>query len=412
MSTKTTIVNALLAVILSGMAFAADLHEQQSAAAAEWPNWRGPNHNGISTEKGWLTAWPKEGPKQLWKTEVGPGHAGVAVQAGKVYVMGRDAKQDVVFCFDADTGETVWKHAYPAADSAYGQGPRAAPAVDGKAVYTVSADGQALCLRSVSGQVIWSKNLQKELNLAMPIQSFATAPILERELLLLNMGASGLALDKKTGNVVWKSPGESSYSSPVPFTLAGKRRVALFAANGLVVGDLADGHEIASYEWKTLQNANCADPVIVGDAIFITSSYGRGCALIDLSGGNAALRWKKGFECHFASPVLVGDCLYLFAGTGWLRADLVCVSVKDGSLCWRRKDVGSGGLMVADGKLLVLSRGGDLILAEASPTAYAEIARTKVFSAGACWNSPVLCDGRIYARNEQGTLVCLDVRGK
>ncbi len=411
MSTRTTIAHALLAVIVPGMALAAEANKQPRAAAPEWPNWRGPTHDGISTEKGWLTDWPKEGFKELWKTEVGPGHAGVAVQAGKVYVMGRDRKQDVIFCVDVDTGAMVWKHAYPAADSSYGQGPRATPAVDGKAVYTLSADGQAFCLSAASGQVIWSKNFHKELNLAMPIQNFSTAPILDGELLLLNMGESGLALDKKTGNVVWKSDGDSSYSSPVPFTLAGKRCVALFAANGLVVVDLADGRRIASYEWKTLQNANCADPVIVGDAIFITSSYGRGCALIDVSGGNAAVRWKKGFECHYASPVLVGDSLYMLAGTGWLKADLVCVSVKDGSPRWRQKDVGSGGLMVADGKLIVLSRGGNLILAEASPIGYAEIARAKIFPVGDCWNSPVLCDGRIYARNEKGTLVCLDVRG-
>jgi outer membrane protein assembly factor BamB len=110
--------------------------------------------------------------------------------------------------------------------------------------------------------------------------------------------------------------------------------------------------------------------------------------------------------------VLAGDCLYMLAGSGWLRADLVCVSVKDGSLRWRQKDVGSGGIMVADGKLLILSRRGDLSVAEASPTAYIEVARAKIFSAGDCWNSPVLCNGRIYARNEKGNLVCLDVRGK
>jgi outer membrane protein assembly factor BamB len=264
----------------------------------------------------------------------------------------------------------------------------------------------------VSGQVIWRKDLSKELDLAMPIQNFATAPILEGEALLLNMGASGLALEKKTGGVIWKSAGDSSYSSPVPFTLAGRRCVALFAAGGLAVVDLAGGRIIASYEWKTLQNANCADPVIVGDAIFISSSYGRGCALIDLRGGNATVRWKKGFECHFASPVLVGDSLYVLAGSGWMRADLVCVNAKDGSLRWREKDLGSGGLIVADGKLLILSRRGDLILAEASPAAYTEIGRTNVFSTGACWNGPVLSNGRVYVRNENGTLVCLDLRGR
>jgi outer membrane protein assembly factor BamB len=108
--------------------------------------------------------------------------------------------------------------------------------------------------------------------------------------------------------------------------------------------------------------------------------------------------------------VLAGDFLYVLAGSGWLRADLVCVSTKDGSLRWKEKDVGCGGLILADGKLLILSRRGVLILAEASPTAYTEIGRAKVFSTGDCWNGPVLSDGRVYVRNENGTLVCLDLR--
>ncbi len=329
MPTKTAIAGGLLAVMLLGTPHAAD-----------WPNWRGPNHDGVSNEKGWLMAWPKEGPKRLWAAELGPGHAGVAVRAGKVYVMGRDGKQDVIFCFNADTGATVWKHSYAAAESAYGRGPRATPAVDGKTVHTVSADGQVFCLDVVSGQVIWRKNLQEELDLAKPRHNFATAPIVEGELLLLNMGESGLALDKRTGRVVWKSEGDSSYSSPVPFTRAGKRCVALFAAGGLTVVDLASRQIVALYPWKTLDNANCADPVIVGDAIFVSSSYGRGCALIDVSDRNPTLRWKKGFECHYATPVLAGDCLYVLAGSGWMRADLVCVSVKDGCASMETKGCG------------------------------------------------------------------------
>ena len=112
-ATRTAIMTVFCAVILSGIAFAADGNRPpEKTAAAEWPNWRGPNHNGISSEKGWLTAWPKEGLKQLWKSELGPGHSSVAVVAGKVYTMGRNAKakQDIVFCLNADTGETVWKY--------------------------------------------------------------------------------------------------------------------------------------------------------------------------------------------------------------------------------------------------------------------------------------------------------------
>ena len=111
-------------------------------------------------------------------------------------------------------------------------------------------------------------------------------------------------------------------------------------------------------------------------------------------------------------PTGAGDCLYALTESGWEKDDLVCVNARDGSTRWTLKNMGSGGLMVADGELIVLSRRGDPVLAEASPTAYTEIARAKIFSAGACWNSPVLCDGRIYARNDKGTLVCLDVRGR
>ena len=153
----------------------AEIAQAQTAAAAGWPNWRGPDHNGVSLEKGWLTAWPTNGPKQRWKAEVGAGHGDPVVYGGRVYVMGRIARQDTVFCLNADTGETVWKYSYDAAASAYGGGPRATPAVDGKAVFTVSADGQVFCLDAISGKVLWNKNIQKELNLPVPRHNFATS---------------------------------------------------------------------------------------------------------------------------------------------------------------------------------------------------------------------------------------------
>lgn len=412
----------LLSVAVTGWALAGDANTLQPAATTDWPNWRGPNQNGISTEKGWLTAWPKEGLKQLWKADVGSGYSSVAVLGDNVYTLGNTKGQDTVICLNAATGEAVWKHTYPCtAKVIYGVTPRATPAVDGKAVYTMSVDGQVLCLDATSGKPIWSKDLQKDFNLPLPKSGFAGSPIVEGDMLLVNAGVSGLALDKKTGRTVWKSEGDTSYSSPVPFTLAGRRCVALFAATQLAVLNLADGVKIASYDWKTETCCNCSDPVIAGENIFITSSYGQGCALVGVGGGNATLIWKKKFACHYADPVLVGDCLYALFETGWLKADLVCLNLKDGVEKWRQKNVGSGGIMVADGKLLILSRTGDLILAEASPTAYTELARTKVFpeqivagktNSVICWTSPVLCNGRIYARGDQGTLVCLDAQGK
>jgi len=387
--------------------------KNSAADAAEWPNWRGPNHDGISTERGWLTAWPKEGPGQLWKAELGTGYSSVTVSAGKVYSMGAARGQDTVFCLNADTGEVVWKHSYPCAVQENYPGTRSTPTVDGTAVYTLSMDGQAFCLDALSGQVVWSRNLKKELGLDLPRHKFASSPIVEGELLLFNMGTDGLALDKKTGDPVWKSSGDSSYASPVPFTLGGRRCAAIFAWSRLLVVESANGQKIASYDWVTEYHENVADPVVTGDKIFISSNYGRGCALVRVGEGGAAAVWQnKNLSSYFASPVLVGDCIYGFHVSAWMKDDLVCLSVKDGSVQWRQKNVTAGGLMAADGKLIVLSRTGELILVEASPAAYTEIARAKVLSTGECSTPPVLSGGRIYARNIKGTLVCLDVRGK
>ena len=188
-----------------------------------------------------------------------------------------------------------------------------------------------------------------------------------------------------------------------------------------MVVDEASGKKIAAVERQVRDNAQCADPVIVGADLFVTTGYNVGSALVGISGTNATVIWKKGYGCVYATPVLVGDCLYALIESGWQKADLVCVTVKDGTEKWRLKDVGTGGLILAGGKLLILSRAGELILAEASPAAYKELARSKIFPEGAaggspkpaaCWNGPVLSDGRVYARNEKGVLVCVDVSGK
>ena len=391
--------------------------------AEDWPCWRGPKHDGVSTEKGWLTNWPKDGLKQVWKFELGPGHAIPAVCGGKVYVQGRAGKQDFVFCLNAETGTEVWKFPYDLVETPYGRGPRSTPAVDDKYVYVANADAQVFCLDAGTGQPVWNKSLRKEVNLGKPVDKISTAPVVDGDLLLLNLGVSGIALEKRTGNVVWKSEGASSDASPVPFTLAGKRCVALCAKGQLVIVAEADGKQIAMCEHKPKTGiyAQCADPLIVGDSVFVTTGYNVGSALISVSGDSAKETWQIKKGCVYASPVLVGDYIYALIESGWEKADLTGINVREnGSIKWTQKDIGSGGLMVADGKLLILSRTGELILAEASPAAYKEIARAKAFSDGAadpkakpasCWNSPVLSNGRIYVRNEKGTLVCLDARG-
>ena len=407
----------------AGMALAVVLGPGAANGGPDWPVWRGSNHDGVSTEKGLLTTWPADGLKQLWKAELGMGYSGVSVSNGKVYGMGNARDVDTVFCLDAETGKEMWKQPHPCAMKDNYAGTRSTPTMDGKSVYTLGMDGQVFCFDADTGKVLWNKDLVKELGVTVPRHKFGCSPVVEGDLLLFNVGTNGLALDKKTGNPVWKSGGDSSYASAVPFALGGKRCVAIFAYSQLLVLNPANGQKVAAFDWKTDYFENIADPIVTGDKIFISSDYGRGCALVSVAGGNAAKVWEnKNLMCYYASPVLVGENIYGLShplkAKVYSASDLVCLDAKDGSLKWTQKDVNSGGLIVAAGKLMILTNEGDLLLAEASPAAYKELARVKVFPIEnvkrppSCSAAPVLCNGRVYAHSDKGTLVCLDVRGK
>ncbi len=191
-----------------------------TASGADWPNFRGPNHDGISSETGWIAKWPAEGPKQLWKASVGTGFASIAVAGGRAYVMGNLAETDTVYCFDAETGKPVWKYSYPAAldPKMHEGGPGATPTVDGGRVYTASKQGLVFCLDAAKGQLIWSNNAASLVGAGVPNWGFAASVLVQDNLLILDMGGSGAALDKSNGQVVWSSAKEAGgYATPLPF---------------------------------------------------------------------------------------------------------------------------------------------------------------------------------------------------
>ncbi len=176
--------------------------------AADWYRWRGPDLNGISTETGWQTQWPAEGPKQLWKAAVGVGFSSMSISQGRVYTMGNDGDAtDTVWCLDAATGAPVWKHSYPCPldPKYYEGGTSSTPTVDGDRVYTMSRKGDLFCLDAAKGKVLWSKNIPADLGSEVPTWGFAGSPLVEGDLLILDIGTAGLALNKKTGAVIWHS---------------------------------------------------------------------------------------------------------------------------------------------------------------------------------------------------------------
>lgn len=386
--------------------------------ADDWPCWRGPDHNGISKEKGWATAWPKEGPKQLWKTNVGFGFSSVAVANGRVFTMGNLSDQDTVFCFDANTGAAIWKHTYPCPldPRFYEGGTLSTPTVDGGRVFTLSKRGDVFCFEATTGKIVWQKNLIKDLSLALPANDkdnwwgFAGSPLVRGNLLLLNAASDGVALNKSDGKVIWSNgQGFAGYSTPLPFEQNGKHLIVLAAADSIVaVGD-KDGKVAWRYPWKTAYNVNAPDPIISGDKIFI-SSYRHGCALLQMKGdGVEKVYENKNLNNHLNPSVLVNGLVYGIDGDAGYAGGVTCLDFATGALKWNEKGAGTGALMAANGKLIVLSAQGELVIAQPSPESFKPMARAQVLG-GKCWTAPVLANAQIYCRNSKGDLVCIDVR--
>jgi len=369
--------------------------------------------NGVSNEKGWLSTWPKEGPAQLWKTNVGVGFSSCSVANDRVYTMGNRNNQDTVYCFDSGTGKQVWAHSYPCDldPKYYDGGTSCTPTVDGNKVYTFSRKGHVFCLESSTGKVLWQKNIARELGLEIPEWGFASSPVVEGDLILLNAGSGGLALNKDTGKVVWSSGKDGAgYSSAVPFSVGDKRFAALFVARAVIAVDVRTGEQLWHHPWKTSYDVNAADPIVFGDKVFISSGYNHGCALLQFTGSRVSVVWEsKNMRTQISPAVMHNGFIYGADGDAG-SAQLKCIDVQTGAAKWTQRNPDVSSLMIADGKLIVQGNRGELLIVEAAPDAFKAIARAQVLG-GKCWTTPVLANGRIYCRNAQGDVVCLNVKG-
>ncbi len=392
-----------LAVLAAAMAAALP------ASADDWPHWRGPRRDGISTETGWLDRWPAEGPKVAWKAEVGVGFSSFAVAGGRAYTMGHADGKDTVFCLDAATGRPVWSHSWPSdlGDKYFEGGTTGTPTVDGDRVYVLGRWGDLFCLGAADGKVAWSMNAAKETGVPVPGWGFSGSPLVHGDLLVLNAGEGGVALEKSSGRVVWKSAAkESGYSTPLPLG----DLVLLSTGKAYLAADLRTGKEAWRVRWVTQYGVNAADPVVDGNLVFLSSGYGKGAGLFKLGPGEPEAGWQNKVLRNQMNPsVLLGGHLYGIDGDAGQKATLKCVELATGAEKWSQAGVGTGAVAAADGKLIVMSDQGELSVAPASPEGFKPTARAKVLG-GKCWTVPVLSNGRIACRNAAGEVVCLDVR--
>ncbi len=375
------------------------------ALGADWPQWRGPNANGISDEAGWNA----KAAKKLWSKELGDGFSSVGVKDGRLFTMGNIDGKDIVYGLDAATGKEIWTHTYECEPGQY-KGPRATPVIDGSVVYTVSRNGLVICFDAESGKVRWSTDVLAKTGNENIKWGTSTSAVVEGDLLLLNIGHAGTALDKRTGKVVWKSDGAHSYASPVVFGHGGKRMAAIFSAPGLQIVEVATGKKVADYAWETKYDINGADPLVIGDKLFISSGYDHGCVLLDFASGKLAKVWESDvLKNQFSSSIHIDGYIYGVDGQTKKKGHLRCISVEDGAEQWSMP-IGFGSLIAVDGKLVALGEAGTLYFAEANPKKYVEIHKEETGLDALCWTPPVLANGIVYCRNDKGTLVALDVR--
>ncbi len=382
------------------------------AWSADWPHWRGPQRTGISAEKGWTTTFTADGPKVLWTARVGKGFSAVSVAGGRAYTLGNDETQDTLYALDVATGKVAWTHSYPHPldPKYYGGGTSGTPTVDGDRVYGLSRRGHLYCLDAASGKVAWQKELAKDLGVKLPTWGFASSVLIDGNRAVVNVGNHGAAFEKSTGNLIWKSGGaESGYSTPLPFEQGGQRLYLIFASKELVAVKAETGVKVWSHPWETSHDVNAADPILVGpDRIFIASGYERGGALLNVQGGRPKVIWEnKNVRSQFNAAVLIGGHLYAIDGnTG--KAQLRCVDVGSGAVKWTFPATSHGALTAADGQLIVISEKGELMIGEASPAGFKPETRAQV-SGGLFWTVPVLANGRLFIRNGDGLVTCLDL---
>ncbi|HEV8541926.1 MAG TPA: PQQ-binding-like beta-propeller repeat protein [Verrucomicrobiae bacterium] len=397
---------ALLALLAAGA--------MQLAHADDWPQWRGPDRNGISKESGWLDHWPDEGPKITWKATVGLGFSSFVTKADRVYTMGHGQDVDTVFCLDTGSGKEIWKHSYPAelGDKYFPGGTTGSPTLDGNRLYTLSRWGDLFCFEAANGKILWSKNIQKETGIRIPDWGFTGAPFVYKNLLVLNIGDAGMGVDKNTGNVVWKSANKNAgYSTPLPFSQGTEPLVVIGSGQSYVAVNPENGKEAWRVRWMTEYGVNGADPLISGEKILISTGYGKGAGLFELAQNPPKEIWKSKVLRTQLSPGVIKDgFVYGMDGDTDDDGPLKCIELQTGKERWSEPKMGTGGLLIADGKFIVLSSHGELSVAPVSPDAFKPTARAQVLG-GKCWTAPVLSNGRVYCRNSRGDIACVDLRG-
>lgn len=388
---------------------------------SDWPRYQGPRGDCTTPEVGWQRDWPADGPKTLWKAEAGKGLASFAVVGERAYTAGNDGKdQDTLWCLDLNTGKVIWKHTFSVPTRCHEMpivpyGPAATPTVmDGKAWF-ISRDGDVLCLNAETGDVLWQKHLVDDLGGKRPVYGYSSSPFVQDGRLYLDAGGSGKSnacLESATGKILWQTgDGEAGYATPYITKHGGKEVLVSFKGEALELRTPADGKLLARDPMQTRDFCNCATPVTWGDTIFISHTGSEGARALQWDGQALTPRWsERGLGLLFHSGVPVQG--HLLAFNDGLRGanELRLLDLSSGKNVWLDKEVEKGTALVTDdGHALLLTSKGELVLAKILAERLEILHRAQVLPAKT-WVQPVLAHRRLLCKNNEGAVVCLDLR--
>ncbi|MCP4452003.1 MAG: PQQ-binding-like beta-propeller repeat protein [Planctomycetes bacterium] len=408
--------------------------------ADDWPQWRGPQRDGVWREQGLIDAFSSPEPAAKWRAPIGTGYNGPTVAKGRVYVMDRQTEPtetERVLCFDSKTGEPLWDHTYACKYQKiqYKAGPRASVTLDQGRAFSVGAMANLLCLNAETGDLIWEKDLRQLYNPQVPVWGFSASPLVYKSMVIVQIGgrdnACLVAFDKATGKEMWRQlNSRASYSSPIIISQADQSVLVCWTGE-FIVGLNPD---TGAVHWKLplpphKMVINIPDPVLDGNNLFLSGFYdGSTLVKIDPDKLSAYIKWKRigqserntdALHCCISTPIVEGSHIYGVDSYGELR----CLSVKNGDRIWESqtpvpKARWANIHMVRQGdRFWFFTERGDLIICRMTPQGYKEISRAKIIEpttsqlnqrGGVCWSHPAFANQCVFARNDK-ELVCIDV---
>lgn len=378
--------------------------------ALDWPHWLGPSGDNLTTDPAFKPDLSKY--STAWQAKIGHGYSSVTVARGRAYCLGHDGKDtETVYCFDAESGKELWHVSYPAELIArmHPGGPNASATVVGDKVLTLSKDGQLYCLSQDNGAKIWEVKLPDAMGIEVPNWGFGSSPVVSGSEIFVSAGKV-IALNLETGKTVWLSKEDrpAAYATPVPFESDGKHYVAAMNGKGLSILAADGGAEVAFHPFKAQFDLIAPTPTVLEKGAKIFISDNASSELLNFDGKSLASVWTtKDLKNALNNSIVVNGVIYGIDGSqNNNKCRLVALNLADGKVLWARENFGFGSTIGVGDSLLALTETGELVTAKISPAGYEELGRQQVLGK-LCWTTPTVANGRIYVRNDQGTLLCL-----